>query len=170
MEEQRKKKGAAINTVFGALLVLFSVYVIISSLNMRYFRTFIDGAGFFPLIIGCVLLGLGAILTFIGINAGGLAELREVLTGSYLKAFVRSEGTVRVVILTGMMAVYVFVLLGTIPFVWATSAYLFANFLYLKAYTKKWILPGWVMALITSLVTSFAVYYAFRLGLGLTIP
>lgn len=169
MDEQ-KRKSAAMNTVFGTLLVLFSIYVIISSLGMKYFKSFIDGAGFFPLIIGCVLLGLGGILTFIGINSGGFAELKEVMTGSFIKAFIKNEDTVRVVILLVMMAVYVFILLGNIPFVWATTIYLFFTFLYLKAYKKTWIIPGWIIALITSIATSFIVFYAFKIGLGLTLP
>ena len=165
-----KQKSAAMNTVFGALLVLFSIYIIISSLHMKYFRSFIDGAGFFPLIIGCVLLGLGGVLTFIGINAGGIAELKTVLSGSFLLAFFKNENTIRVTVLVAMMAVYVFVLLGNIPFVWASSIYLFSTFLYLKAYHKTWIIPGWVMSLFTSVATSFIVFYAFKIGLGLTLP
>ncbi len=166
----RKKKNAAINTVLGIFLVLFSVYIIISSLNMKFFKSFIDGAGLFPLIIGCVLIGLGAVLTFIGINAGGLTELKEVLTGSFIMAFIKNEDTVRVLILLSMMAVYIFVLMGNIPFVWATTIYLFFTFIYLKAYKKTWIIPGWMMSLITAVMTSFIVFYAFKLGLGLTIP
>lgn len=165
-----KKKNAATNTAFGALLVIFSIYVIVSSLQMKYFKQFIDGAGFFPLIIGCVLLGLGGVLTFIGINAGGFAELKEVFTRSYILAFFKHENTVRVVVLVAMMAVYVFVLLGTIPFVWATTVYLFFTFIYLKAFQKKWRIPGWVLSLFTSVTTSFIVFYAFKLGLGLTLP
>lgn len=168
--DDRKKKSAASNTVFGALLVIFSVYVIISSLHMKFFKSFIDGAGFFPLIIGCVLLTLGGVLVFIGINAGGFAELKDVFTGSYLKAFIKNETTLRVVILLVLMAVYVFILLGNIPFVWATSIYLFVTFLYLKAYKKSWIIPGWLKALFTSVLTAYIVYYAFKLGLGLTLP
>jgi len=168
--DDRKKKSAAINTVFGALLVLFSVYIIISSLHMKFFKSFIDGAGFFPLIIGCVLTVLGGVLIFIGINAGGFAELKEVFTGSYIKAFIKHETTVRVLILMALMAIYVFILLGNLPFVWATSIYLFITFVYLKAYKKSWIIPGWLKALFTSVLTSYIVYYAFRLGLGLTLP
>ncbi len=168
--EGQKKKSAAQNTIFGTLLVIFSIYVIISSLHMKFFRQFIDGAGFFPLIIGCVLLLLGGVLVFIGINAGGFAELKEVFTGSFIKAFITNEITLRVLILLVLMAVYVFILLGNLPFVWATSIYLFVTFIYLKAYKKSWIIPGWLKALFTSVLTSYIVYYAFKLGLGLTLP
>jgi len=167
---EKKKKTAAIDLVSGVLLVLFSVYIIISSLNMKFFKSFIDGAGFFPLIIGCVLLGLGAVLAFIGVKAGGFAELNEVMTGSFILAFLKNEKLLRVLILIAMMCVYVFILLGSIPFVWATTIYLFFTFIYLKAYEKTWILPGWLMSLITATATSFVVFYAFKLGLGLTLP
>lgn len=165
-----KGKNAAMNTVFGALLVIFSIYVIVSSFGMKYFRSFIDGAGFFPLIIGCVLLGLGGVLVFIGLNAGGFAQLKDVCRGSFLLAFIKDERTLRVLILLALIAVYVFILLGNIPFVWATSIYLFCTFLYLKAYKKTWIIPGWVLALFTATATSFVVFYAFKIGLGLTLP
>ena len=168
--DDRKKKSAAMNTVFGALLVLFSMYIIISSLHMKFFKSFIDGAGFFPLIIGCVLTVLGGVLVFIGINSGGIAELKEVFTGSFMKAFIKNEVTIRVLILVALMAIYIFVLLGNIPFVWATTIYLFVTFVYLKAYKKSWIIPGWLKALVTAVLTSFIVYYAFKLGLGLTLP
>ncbi len=168
--DDRKNKNAAMNTVLGSLLVLFSIYIIISSLGMKFYKSFIDGAGFFPMIIGFVLLGLGAVLAFIGINAGGFAELKEVMTGSFIMAFIKNENTVRVLILLSLMFIYIFVLLGNIPFVFATTLYLFATFVYLKAYKKTWILPGWLMALITSMMTSVIVFYAFKLGLGLTLP
>ncbi len=164
-----KKRSAAINTALGITLIIFSIYVIVSSMGMKYFRSFIDGAGFFPFIIGWVLLGLGVVLTFIGLNAGGIAELKEVFTDTFLKAFVKNDSTVRVAILLGMMVVYVFILLEAIPFVWATSIYLFATFLYLDAFKRKTAYLGWLLALVTSLATSFIVYYAFKIGLGLTI-
>lgn len=169
MEEQ-KKRSAAKDLVFGCLLVLFSIYIIISSLQMKYLKTFIDGAGFFPLIIGCVLLTLGAVLAFIGIKAFGIQELKEVLHLSFIKEFFTNHRVMRVLILLAMMIIYMYILLGSIPFIWATSIYLFATFLYLGAFQKFWRLPGWVMAAIVSVATSSVVFYAFKLGLGVTLP
>ena len=169
MNEQ-KKRSAAIDMVFGILLVFFSIYIIFSSLHMKFLKSFIDGAGFFPLIIGVVLVLLGAVLTFIGIKAGGVAELKEVLSTRFLKAFIKDDGTLRVLILVAMMAVYIFLLLELIGFLYATPIYLFVTFMYLKACKKLGPIPGWMMAAIISVATSMIVYHAFRLGLGVTLP
>ena len=81
-----------------------------------------------------------------------------------MKQFITSDGTVRVLILIAMMIVYIWGLLGRMHFIIATSIYLIANFLYLKA-TKQW----W-LSIIIAVVMSAAVYYAFKLGFGITMP
>jgi hypothetical protein len=81
-----------------------------------------------------------------------------------MKNFVKDDRTLRVLILLGMMAIYVYVLLGLIPFIAATSIYLTANFLYLRAVKHWWI------AVIIAVVASAAVYYAFRYGFNITLP
>ena len=168
--QKQKKRTAAMDMVFGVLLVLFSIYVIITSTQLKFMKSFTDGAGFFPCIIGCVLLVLGAVLAFIGVKAGGVAELKEVLTGSFLKAFVTNDSTIRVVILLAMMFVYMFFLIDWLGFRISSAVYLFANFMYLKACKKVGPIPGWVIALIVSVVAPLVFYYAFKLGLGITLP
>lgn len=160
----QKSRNAAKDFVSGIGLVLLGIYVIIDSLNMKVYNTFLDAPGFFPLIIGVVLTVLGAVLTYIGFKTGGPGELKEVLTGKFLKAFITNDGTIRVLILLAMMVVYMYVLIGRIHFIIATTIYLFANFLYLKA-CKRW----WVGAII-AVVSAVVIYYAFRLGLGITMP
>ena len=160
----QKKRNAAKDFVSGIALVLFGIYIIIESLNMKVYNTFIDAPGFFPLIIGIVITVLGAILTVIGYKTGGVAELKEVLTGKFLKAFAKDDSTIRVLILLAMMVVYMYILVGRIHFILATSIYLTANFLYLKA-LKRW----WV-SIIVAVVASVVIYYAFQLGLGITMP
>lgn len=160
----QKKRNAAKDFASGIALVLFGIYIIIESLNMKVYNTFIDAPGFFPLIIGIVLTVLGAILTVIGYKTGGVAELKEVLNGKFLKAFAKDDTTIRVLILLAMMVVYMYILVGRIHFILATTIYLTANFLYLKA-LKKW----WV-SIIVAVVASVVIYYAFQLGLGITMP
>ncbi len=162
--EEKKHRNAAKDLFCGVLLVLFGIYIIIDSLGMKVYNTFIDAPGFFPTIIGGVIVLLGAVLAFIGIKLGGARELKEVCNGAFLKQFFTSDSTVRVVILVAMMAIYIYVLLGRIHFIIATSIYLIANFLYLKA-TKQW----WVSILI-AVAMSAIVYYAFKLGFGITMP
>jgi len=162
--EGKKNRNAAKDFASGILLVLFGIYIIIESLNMKVYNTFIDAPGFFPLIIGIVLTILGAILALIGFRTGGAGELKEVLTGKFLKAFATDETTIRVLILLAMMAVYIYVLVGRMHFILATSIYLIANFLYLKAVKRWWI------SIIIAVVASVVIYYAFMLGLGITMP
>ena len=112
---------------------------------------------------GSVYLFKGRILAFIGFKLGGVKQLKEVCNGPFLKAFITGEGTVRVVILTAMMVIYIWVLLGRIHFIASTSIYLAANFLYLKANRKWW------MSIIIAVAPSAIVYYAFKLGFGITM-
>lgn len=162
--EGKKNRNAAKDFASGILLVLFGIYIIIESLNMKVYNTFIDAPGFFPLIIGVVITILGAILALIGYRTGGAGELKEVLTVKFLKAFATDDTTIRVLILLAMMAVYIYVLVGRLHFILATSIYLIANFLYLKAVKRWWI------SIIIAVVASVVIYYAFMLGLGITMP
>lgn len=162
--EEKKNRNAAKDFFCGILLVLFGIYVIIDSLNMKVYNTFLDAPGFFPTIIGGVLVVLGAVLAFIGFKLGGAKELKEVLNAQFIKEFVASDSTVRVLILVAFMVWYIWILLGRLHFIDATTIYLFVTFMYLKA-TKNW-----AVSLIIAVAVSVAVYYAFKLGFGITMP
>lgn len=162
MQEQ-KQRNAAKDFVSGILLVLFGIFIVVDALNLKVYNTFIDAPGFFPTIVGAVIAVLGAVLAFIGFKTGGAQELKEVCNGAFLKQFVTGDSTVRVVILIAMMVVYIWGLLGRMHFIIATSIYLIANFLYLKA-TKYW----W-LSIIIAVATSAIVYYAFKIGFGITM-
>ena len=162
--EEKKNRNAAKDLFCGLLLVLFGIYVIIASLNMKVYNTFIDAPGFFPTIVGAVIALLGGLLAFIGFKVGGLKELKEVCNGTFLANFFKSDSTIRVIILVAMMFVYIYILLGRVHFIIATSIYLIANFLYLKA-TKQW----W-LGIIIAVAMSVIVFYAFKLGFGITMP
>lgn len=162
MQEQ-KKRNAAKDLFSGVLLVLFGIYIVVEALNLKVYNTFIDAPGFFPAIVGSVIAILGGVLAFIALKLGGLREIGEVLTGRAIKEFLTSDATLRVVILIAMMVIYIWGLLGRVHFIIATSVYLIANFLYLKA-TERW----WVSVII-AVATSVIVYYAFKWGFGITM-
>jgi hypothetical protein len=162
--EEKKNRNAAKDLFCGILLVLFGVYIVVTSLGMKVYNTFIDAPGFFPTIVGGVIILLGGLLAFTGAKLGGLREMKEICNGAFLKAFFTGDSTVRVVILVAMMAVYIYILLGRMHFIIATSIYLIANFLYLRA-TKHW----W-LSIIIAVAMSTIVYYAFKLGFGITMP
>lgn len=162
--QKKKERNAAKDFVSGILVVLFGIFLIVDSLQMKVFNTFLDAPGFFPVIVGVVLIVLGAVLAFIGFKLGGINELKEVLDTAFLKQFITSDGTVRVLILIAMMVIYIWILLGRMHFIISTSIYLTANFLYLRA-TKHW----WV-SIIIAVATSAIVYYVFDIGFGITMP
>lgn len=162
--EGQKKRNAVRDLVSGVFLVLFGIYVIVESKNMRVYNTFIDAPGFFPMIIGVVMAGLGAVLAYIGFRTGGVKELKEICSVAFLKKFLMEDSTVRVLVLLAMMVVYIYVLVGRIHFILASSIYLTANFFYLKAVKQWW------LAVIIAVVSSCVAYYAFRLGFGIILP
>ena len=73
------------------------------------------------------------------------------------------------VILVGIL-VYMFVLVGNIHFILATSIYIFANYMYLDACKKIWVIPAWAVRAITAVLASTAVYYGMKIFLGITMP
>ena len=162
--QNKKERNAAKDFVSGILIVIFGIFILIDAMNMKIYNTFLDAPGFFPAIVGGVIIVLGAILAFIGFRLGGLNELKEVMNGAFLKQFITSDSTIRVLILIAIMVVYIWGLLGRMHFIIATSLYLVANFLYLKA-TKHW----WI-SIIIAVAMSATVYYAFQLGFGITMP
>lgn len=168
--ENEKKGLAAKELIFGVILVLFSIYVILTSLGLKYMKTFMDGAGFFPLLIGIVLLILGSVLLYVAVKCGGVNELKEALAaGNGVAGFVKNDKTLRVLILIGMMVVYMYGLVGRIQFIPSTAAYIFANYMYLGA-CEKGKLPAWLKAAIISVVAAVATYYMMKTFLGITLP
>ena len=166
----KKNREPALDVVFGIFLIIFGIYIIVTSLGLKYFNSFIDGAGFFPCIIGSCLTVFGIVLLYTAIRLGGIAQLKEVLTGENVKGFFKNDGTIRVLILIAMMVVYMFVLIGNVHFIIATSIYIFANYMYLDAGKKFWVIPAWAMRAITAVVASTAVYYGMMIFLGITMP
>ena len=162
--QEKKDRSAAKDFVSGIALVLFGIFIFVDALNMKVYNTFLDAPGFFPAIVGVVIAVLGAIVAFIGFRLGAVAQLKEVFKGESLKTFITHEETIRVLILIAMMVVYIWGFLGRMHFIIATSIYLIANFLYLKA-TKYW----W-LSIIIAVAMSAAVYYAFKFGFNITMP
>lgn len=166
----KKNREPALDVVFSVLLIIFGIYIVVTSLGLKYFNSFIDGAGFFPCIIGSVLVLLGAVLLYIGVKLGGVAQLKEIINAEGAKSFLKNDATIRVLILIAMMVIYMFVLIGNIHFIIATSIYIFATYMYLGACKKFWVIPGWAMAIIISVVSSTVIYYGMKIFLGVTMP
>ena len=168
--DNKNKKEPALDVVFGIALIIFGIYIVITSLGLKYFTSFIDGAGFFPCIIGSCLILFGIVLLYTAIRLGGIKMLKESLTAEGVKGFFKNDTTIRVAILIAMMVIYMFVLIGNVHFILATSLYIFANYMYLDACKKIWVIPAWAVRAIIAVVASTAVYYGMMIFLGITMP
>ena len=168
--DNKNKREPALDVVFGLALIIFGIYIVITSLGLKYFTSFIDGAGFFPSIIGSCLILFGIVLLYTAIRLGGIKMLKESLNAEGIKGFFTNDATIRVVILIAMMVIYMFVLIGNVHFILATSLYIFANYMYLDAGKKFWVIPAWAMRVIIAVVASTAVYYGMMIFLGITMP
>ena len=62
--DNKNKREPALDVVFGTALIIFGIYIVITSLGLKYFTSFIDGAGFFPCIIGSCLTVFGIVLLY----------------------------------------------------------------------------------------------------------
>lgn len=172
---EQKPKNSAKDLVWGILLVVFGIYVVIASAGMKATsqKTFLDSPGFFPLIVGAILAVFGAILAFIAVKCGGVGELKEALSGTFLKKFIKSESTVRVLVLLAMMIIYMYILMPAkwISFVPATALYLTATFHYLRALNiKNNKMLSRIIEIVVAVGATFIIYYAFILAFNITMP
>ncbi len=161
MEET--KRIAAADLVMGVLLVIFGGYLIESSLKMKVYRTFLDAPGFFPLLLGCIFIILGGMMTFTAIKRRGFHHLKRTFSGETFGALFRNAKFKRVMVLTGLMVVYIFGLIGRIHFTIATVIYLFLTFLFLKS-------TSIIKITIISVVTSLAISSLFTRVFHIPLP
>ncbi len=162
-EVKEVRKNGAADLIMGALLIIFGIYVAYTALNMRVYTTFLSAPGFFPLILGVVFIILGAMMVASAIKRKGFAQVKVVFAKSNLISFVKHHEFIRVIILVGMMAIFIFGLIGRIHFGIATSIYLFANFMYLKS-------TSWWKAIIISVVAALMIVLAFTRFFNIPLP
>jgi len=157
-----KNKTAAGDFIMGVILDVFGVYLIISSLQMKIFKSFFDGPGFFPLILGIIFIVLGIMMTVTGVKTGGVTALQLSLKIEKIKAYFKNDEVIRVFILSGLMIVYIFGLVGKIDFTLATFLYLTATMFYLRS-TKWWAIL--IISALAAILTSLVFKYAFKIPL-----
>ena len=158
-----KEKDMTGDIIMGFLLMGTGVAIAIVALGMKVFRSFLDSPGFFPLILGCIFVLLGAALTFPALKKVGFSTIKVTFSKSNLQEFLKNDKTLRVTIILALMYAYVYILIGRINFTVATSIYLFLTMLYIKS-TKWW------MALIISIVASLAISIVFKYGFRIPLP
>ncbi|HHT80672.1 MAG TPA: tripartite tricarboxylate transporter TctB family protein [Spirochaetales bacterium] len=149
--------------LMGFLLMVGGVAIAIVALGMKVFRNFLDAPGFFPLILGCIFVLLGAALSFPALKKVGFSSVKATFSKTNLMEFFKNDKTLRVTVLLALMFTYAYILIGRINFTVATSIYLFLTMLYIKS-TKWW------LALIISIVASVAISVVFKYGFRIPLP
>jgi len=67
------KKTTTSDLVMGVLLFAFGIFLVVESLGMKVYNSFLDAPGFFPLILGIIFIVFGLVM-FIGALRGGSVE------------------------------------------------------------------------------------------------
>lgn len=159
----KSKRIAAGDLVFSVILILLGIYVMYEAVNMRVYRTILDAPGLFPFVLGAILTILGVFLFLSTLKQGAREQLREIVNASYVKMLVRRFSFQRVVVLTLLMAIYLFFLIGTLHFNIATFIYLVVTLVYLKA-------TSLIRIALISAVVSVSVGYVFENFFRIPLP
>jgi len=116
--------------LLGLAMTAFSIFVIVEAVRMpqRGPGGLLMSPGFVPLLAGVVLLLLCSWLTVGAVRKGGYRQL-----GQSLQEGVADHENRRFLMILAIMALYIFGLLGRVPFIAATPIYYVLIFVYIKA-------------------------------------
>ena len=156
------KKTTASDLIMGVLLLAFGIYLIVESLGMKVFNSFLDAPGFFPFILGIIFCLFGIVMLIGAIRGGSVAATKSTFRKDSLIALFLSPESKRVVILSFFMVVYIYGLIGRIHFAIATFLYLVVTFWYLKSTT--W-LKNIIISVLSALLISAIFQYVFKIPL-----
>lgn len=167
-QAQLQKKSARNDLYSSIVLFLISLYVFIEGVRMPVsVYTGSDGAwygapGGFPVIIGGILMILSVMLFAKswritgGFRKDDFQDMTAVLRSAYVK---------RLALITVLLAVYIFVLLGRVPFYVATFLFLFVTMLVFRRNG----FAVWKL-LVISVVIDALITYGFGTLAGIPLP
>ncbi len=159
----KTNKMAAADLIMGIFLIIFGGLVILSSLNMKIYKTFLDAPGFFPFILGIIFIFLGLIMTLSSLRRKGYEQVKQGLNNFNLSYLFQNVQFRRVMILIMLMIIYIFILIDRINFTLATSLYLFATLYYLKS-------ANLIKIIIISITTAFLISIFFTEFFQVPLP
>ena len=168
MEEKKLRN----NYIFGIILSLFSIYVIIESLLMpRYseLEAFYAAPGSVSLLLGISLLLMGLSVFYKSFRAGYRPRFNfsiENQKSSFID-YLKRDDSQRVLVTIGLTILYVFVLIGRVPYIVSTSIYLFLAMFF---YRDGNMVQRTVKPLIISIITSVIIFYSFSKIFMIPLP
>lgn len=135
--------------ISGIILLIFGIYVLITGIFIAKKSTIGDivwygSPGIFPIFIGVIIVILAIILAIENLpKENNVNLIRDIVK------CVDKNVVFRTLITIGLFAVYVFILIGRIPFYIATFVYLFITMLIFRE--NKFVI--WKLLLISIIVT-----------------
>lgn len=131
---ERGRAADRIDLISSIVLFCFGVFVFISGVYMSFVavssaEVWYYAPGMFPMFIGGVLCLLSIGLFIKKRKAGASFSRDEVRQAA---GYFKSKAFLRLVAAVGFLAVYVFILLGRIPFFAATALYLAVNMIFFR--------------------------------------
>lgn len=176
------KKMAGPDLITSIVFIAVGAWIMHASLAMKVFRRLIISPGLFPAILGGTFIFFGVVIFIMAAARGGFGQARRILSAEYLAGVWNSPRFRRGMIVFGLILLYVLLfgnpwlaklntsfIVGNeiIPlnfgFFITTGGYLFCTFTYLRAMRRR-------TAIVVSLLTAVAVFYAFNKGFGIPIP
>ena len=146
----------------GVLLIAFGIFLIVESLGMKVYNTFLDAPGFFPLILGIIFIVFGLVMLVGALRGGSIEAAKNTFTKAALMKLFWNPQAKRVVILTFFMVVYIFGLIGRVHFAIATFLYLFVRVFDLKSTA---LVKNIIISAISALVIGAVFQYVFKIPL-----
>lgn len=158
------------DVISSIVLFIFGFLFLIGALRMPfkiYAKTTGNPSGIYcspgilPTVIGSVIIILAIMLFIAGIKGGG----RITLSG--LKSpldYVRTKKFLRLVIATGLLVIYIFVLIGRVRFDLSTFIYIFSNMLIFRA-ERYSVIKILIICAAFSLAVTYSFYYLAKIPL-----
>ncbi|NLE15907.1 MAG: hypothetical protein GX626_08555, partial [Spirochaetales bacterium] len=78
------KKTTTSDLVMGVLLIAFGIFLIVESLGMKVYNTFLDAPGFFPLILGIIFIVFGLVMLVGALRGGSIEAAKDTFTKAAL--------------------------------------------------------------------------------------
>ena len=163
----KKESLRKADVIFSIILICLSIYILIESLRMPVTglkgtveEEFYIAPGFLPTIVTVILMIMGLFLLINGLKSGGKISKKDIIN---IIQVIKSENFVKSVIMVALIIIYTFILIGRLPFFWATFIFLTISMLFLRA-------TSWWRIILISAVASLVITYSFGTLARIPLP
>lgn len=166
MEEEKDnvnkmlKELSSKDLISSLVLIGASIFVIIISLRMRVYRSFLDAPAIFPITVASIIGLLNLFLLIDSIKRGGLQEIMNVW--EHRKELLYNNALQRIIIISFIIIIYGFFLVRHMHFTIATFIFLSVIMAYLKI--------NWLHIILVSTGVSLIISFVFGTLFNIPLP